>query len=229
MTLRRNGRCCHIILVNVEHKRPCYVRQFTCFTYCWCSSSGRLLLCADGIRNLPTCLRGMSWWRTPHWRPPLYAEVAGSHTWVLFSHLLRLVADTLATSMPLLPSRFLRSKPLPQFLLSYGNRSGFSHKVLWSELWTSYFCKSNRSETAVYWGALPYILSVITSKQIRCVGYLALVECRRGSRNFSGETLKRKDKLEGWGLDMSYRCTCPYPEPDQSTPRLSIPLPEDSS
>jgi len=54
-----------------------------------------LLLCADGIRSLPTCLRGMSWWRTPHWRPLLYAEeVAGSHTWVLFSHLLCLVADT---------------------------------------------------------------------------------------------------------------------------------------
>lgn len=53
-----------------------------------------LLLCAD-VRSFPTCLRGMSWWRTLHWRPLLYAEeVAGSHAWVLSSHLLCLVAGT---------------------------------------------------------------------------------------------------------------------------------------
>ena len=102
----------------------------------------------------------------------------------------------LATSMTLLPSRFRRSKPLPQFLRSYGNRSGFTRKVLESELWESYICKSNGSETAVYWGALPYILSVIKSKQIRCVGHLALFECRRGSRNFSGKPWSEKISWE---------------------------------
>ena len=195
MTVRKNGMCSHKsfwLLYNTN--RPCYVRQFRCFTYCWCSSYDLLV--------------ALCWWYPRVWEE---CPNEGRHTEGRFCTRKKLRGVTpecslviccvlspilLATSMPLLPSRFLRSKPPPQFLHSYGNRSGFSHKVLESKLWVSYFCKCNRSEMAVHWGALPYILSVIKSKQIRCVGHLALFECWRGSRNFSGKPWSEKISRE---------------------------------
>lgn len=53
-----------------------------------------LLLYACGTRSFHTCLRGMSWWRTLHWRTTLNAEEVGcrSHAWLLPTYVLCLVA-----------------------------------------------------------------------------------------------------------------------------------------